>query len=268
MTASLGRFDIAVAVATMSSFNAAPREGHLEHLKRIVGYLSGMKDACIRIRTHKPDFSSLPKLEYDWTRSVYGKVEYQDPTDAPEPKGKSVVTSSWVDANLQHCHATGRAMNGALHFLNGTPIEWFAKKQPTVETATYGSEFVAARNATQQILGIRTTLAYLGVKVDKASYLFGDNQSVVTSGTVPHSPNKKRHHALSYHFVREAIAAGVLLFHYVSSKCNVADIVSKHWRYTAVWPMLQAVLFWKGDTAELLHPHKAGEFASEGSSEI
>jgi hypothetical protein len=167
-----------------------------------------------------------------------------------------MVTSSWVDANLQHCHATGRAMNGVIHFVNGTPVEWFAKKQPTVETATYGSEFVAARNATQQILGLRTTLAYLGVKVDKKSYLFGDNQSVVTSSTIPHSPNKKRHHALSYHFVREAIAPGMLMFHFITSKCNVADIVSKHWRYTAVWPMLQAVLFFRKATRLSSCTHK------------
>jgi Reverse transcriptase (RNA-dependent DNA polymerase) len=82
---TLGRFDIAVAVATMSSFSAAPREEHINYLKRIVGYLAGMKDACIRIWTHKPDFSALPEVNYDWTRSVYGNVEYTDPPDAPEP---------------------------------------------------------------------------------------------------------------------------------------------------------------------------------------
>lgn len=249
---TLGRLDIGAAIATLSSFSAAPREGHLEYLKRVVGYLVGMSDGYIRYRTHEPDFSSLPHIEYDWSKTVYGNVRYEDPKDAPITLGKPVVTSSWVDANLLHCHATGRAMNGAIHFVNGTPVEWFAKKQPTVETATYGSEFVAAKNAVQQILALRLTLRYLGVHVKGPSYLFGDNESVVTSGTIPHSPNKKRHHALSYHFVREAIASGVIRFSYVESKRNPADIVSKHWRYSAVWPMLQAILFWEGDTAELI----------------
>ena len=265
---TLGRFDIAVAVTTMSSFSAAPREGHLECLKRIVGYLVGMKDAFIRVRTHEPDFSAVPHVEYDWSKTVYGNVRYEDPPDAPKPLGKPVVMSSWVDANLLHCHATGRSMNGALHFINGTPVDWFAKKQATVETATYGSEFVAARNAIQQMLGLRVTLAYLGVHVKGSGYLFGDNQSVVTNGTIPHSPLKKRHHALSYHFVREAIASKVVRFTHIDSKSNPADIVSKHWKYAAVWPMLQAILFWQGDTAELLHPSKTGKNASEGSSEF
>ena len=32
---------------------------------------------------------------------------------------------------------------------------------------------------------------------------------------------------------------------------NPADILSKHWGYQQVWPMLQALLFWQGDTMEL-----------------
>jgi hypothetical protein len=36
---SLGRFDIATAVMTMSAYRAAPREGHLTRAKRMVSYL-------------------------------------------------------------------------------------------------------------------------------------------------------------------------------------------------------------------------------------
>ena len=38
--AGLGRFDIAVHVMTMSRFRQQPRIGHLERLKKIVGYLA------------------------------------------------------------------------------------------------------------------------------------------------------------------------------------------------------------------------------------
>jgi uncharacterized protein YciI len=37
---TLGRFDIATAVMSMSRFRVAPREGHLDRLKRIYGYIS------------------------------------------------------------------------------------------------------------------------------------------------------------------------------------------------------------------------------------
>ena len=112
--------------------------------------------------------------------------------------------TSYVNANLYHDMATGRSVTGVLHFLNKTPIEWFSKKQATVETATYGLEFVAAMTAVQQMMGMRQTLRYLGVPVHGPNRLFGDNQSVVTSGSVPHSPLKKRHLSLSFHYTREA----------------------------------------------------------------
>ena len=53
---------------------------------------------------------------------------------------------------------TGRSVTGVLHFVNQTPVHWFTKKQPTVETATYGSEFIAAKLAVEQIMVMRLTL--------------------------------------------------------------------------------------------------------------
>ena len=54
---TLGRFDVSTAVMTMSSFRSQPREGHLERLKRIIGYLSKFRHFKIRFQTDEPDFS-------------------------------------------------------------------------------------------------------------------------------------------------------------------------------------------------------------------
>ena len=55
---TLGRFDIHAQVATMSRFRAAPRQGHMERLKRIYSYAIRTKDYAIRFRTEKPDWYS------------------------------------------------------------------------------------------------------------------------------------------------------------------------------------------------------------------
>ena len=196
---SLGRFDIAVHVMSLSRFRAQPRKGHLDRAKRIVGYLLFLPDGAIRFRIGEPDFSSLKDQEYDWTRTVYSGACEQIPHDIPKPLGKHVQTTHYVDANLHHDLATGKAVTAALHFLNQTPIDAYTKRQSTVETATYGSEFVAARTAVDQIIDIRTTLRYLGVPIRDKSYMFGDNKSVVTSSTIPNSTISKRHHLASYH---------------------------------------------------------------------
>ena len=120
-----------------------PGKGHLDRAKRIVGYLLFLPDGAIRFRIGEPDFSSLKDQEYDWTRTVYSGACEQIPHDIPKPLGKHVQTTHYVDANLHHDLATGKAVTAALHFLNQTPIDAYTKRQSTVETATYGSEFVA-----------------------------------------------------------------------------------------------------------------------------
>ena len=163
---SLCRYDIHCAVMTMGRFRAAPRVGHLERLKRIAGYLVRFKDAAIRFRLDKPDYSKLKKVDLDWTYSVYGNLNEEIPKDIPEPRGETVVLTCYVDANLLHDFTTGRSATGILHIINSTPIDWYSKQQNTVETATYGSEFVAARIATEQIMDIRLTLRYMGIPID------------------------------------------------------------------------------------------------------
>ena len=199
----------------------------------------------------QPVYTDLSDPGHNWMRTVYAGAEELLPNDAPEPLGKFVVFTTYVDANLYHCMVTGRAVTGILHLINQTPFDWYSKKQSTVETATYGSEFVAARIATDHIVENRMMLRYLGVPIRGKTYMFGDNKSVVDSSFVPHAKLHKRHTALSFHRVREAIAAGIIHFTHQSGSINPADILSKHWGYSQVWKMLQPLLFYQGDTSEL-----------------
>ena len=104
---------------------------------------------------------------------------------------------------------------------------------------------------TDQAVDLRTTFRYLGVRVIGPTMVFGDNETVINTASVPHSKLHKRHNALSYHRVREAIAAGITSLHHIAGKMNPADILSKHWDYSSVWELLRPLLFWKGDTSVL-----------------
>ena len=116
----------------------------------------------------------------------------------PKPLGKRVITTSYLDANLLHDIVAGKSVTAIFHFVNTTPIDWFLKRQAAVETATYGSEFVAAKTATEQIMDLRNTLRYLGVPIMNKAYGFGHNKSVVISSTLPQSILNKRHNMLAY----------------------------------------------------------------------
>jgi hypothetical protein len=194
----------------MSGFRVAPKKGHLEQLKQMYGYLKKFSSAAIRVKISKPNFDELPEQNFDWCYSVYGSVEELIPKDAPPPLGNKVITVTYTDAILYHDILTGRSVTVILHLYNQTLIDWYSKRQATVETETFGSELTAARNAVDQIMDLRTTLMYLGVSVNGEIHMFGDNQSVVTNSTIPHSSFNKRHNALAYHRVGERIAAKFL----------------------------------------------------------
>ena len=59
---------------TLSSFQAQPRQGHLDHVKHIYGYLYKMKDAEIAICVQEPDYSDIQDEVYNWANTVYGNV--------------------------------------------------------------------------------------------------------------------------------------------------------------------------------------------------
>ena len=172
---TLGRFDIHTQVTILCRFRSAPRKGHLERLQRIYGYIKMTKHYSVRYRTNEPDNSYLPNMKHDGSYTVDGNAQDSIPSqeiipsDSPKPLGKSGTTTTTLDANLHHYLATGASLTACLHFCNQTPTDWYSKKQATVETATCGSEFVAAKSATEQIMDLRYTLTYLGVPIKSKS---------------------------------------------------------------------------------------------------
>ena len=170
----------------------------------------------------------------------------------PDSLGKAVSTATTMDANFNHCLAIGNCLTGCLHFVNKTPVDWYSRKPATVETASYGSEFVAAKTATEQIMYIRQTLRYLGAPITTKSFLFGDNRSVVTSATLPHSTITKNHNILVFHRVREAFAAKLMAFYWIQSAYNLSDMLSKHWDHPTVYPVILKLLITRDNITLIL----------------
>jgi hypothetical protein len=83
------------------------------------------------------------------------------------------------------------------------------------------------RICVDMIESLRYKLRMFGIPIERAANVFCDNNSVVINATIPTSPLKKKHNAIAYHRVREAIAAGVIRVAKVKSEENLAVVFTK-----------------------------------------
>jgi hypothetical protein len=149
----------------------------------------------------------------------------------------------YVNADHAHDLVIRRSITGILVMLNNTPIRWISKLQKTVETSTYGSELVTSRIYTELILEVRYMLRSLGVALDGPALMLGDNMSVVLNTTVPSSVLKKKHNAIAYQHVREAITERIMRFAYIKSEENVSDVLTKLLSNEKLYHLMKRWLF-------------------------
>jgi hypothetical protein len=128
---------------------------------------------------------------------------------------------------------TRRSTTGIIFFLNGTPINWYSRRQNTIESSTFGSEFVALKIATEMNEALRYKLRMFGIRIDGPTNTFCDNKSVVTNVTHPESTLTKKHNSIAYHKVRECVAMKALRVCHESGKMNCSDVLTKFLGYDA-----------------------------------
>ena len=162
----------------------------------------------------------------DW-RPFYGDVKEAMPPNAPKPLGKEVELRMFVDSDHAGDKATRRSRTGFMIYMNTALINWISKKQPTVESAVFGSEFVAMKHGVETLRGVCYKLRMMGVEVSGPSYVYGDNMSVIHNTSKPQSVLKKKSNSICYHFVREAVAMRECLTFHIPTRKNVADLRTK-----------------------------------------
>jgi hypothetical protein len=139
----IGRVDILHEVAIMSQCLAMPWQGHLDMVYGIFSYLVKQENSRIVFDDKEPKFADGTFKQYDWS-DIYGdNMEEELPLDMPTPRGRPVTITMFVDANHAGNVVTRRSHSGILIFVQNAPIMWHSKRQNSVESSTFGSEFVA-----------------------------------------------------------------------------------------------------------------------------
>ena len=76
----------------------------------------------------------------------------------------------------------------------------------------------------ENLCGIRYKLRMMGVPIDGATRIFGDNMSVAINSSKPELTLKKKSNSVCYHAVREAVVMGEALVAHIGTAYNLADL--------------------------------------------
>jgi len=231
----LGRVDILHEVSVMSQYQASPREGHVQQLMHTLGYLK-----------RKPKLSlymdwGLPNINYEDFKTnkedfkeCYRDAEEIMPHRMPEPRGRPVTTTAYVDASFGSNKKTRRSHTGFIIFVNRAPIKWYSKKQPTIESSAFSAEYIALKTCVEEIEYVRFKLRMFRVPlieekgdVDHATNVYCDDEAVVKNNTNVESTLSKKHSSCAYNFTRWQVAAGVVTIAWVPTKDNLSDPFTK-----------------------------------------
>ena len=178
----LGRVDLALECSVMSSCLALPREDHLRKVLQIFGYLKAHSNTELVFDPHFPEWYGTREEQFplqDWKGTPYftgeNSLKEEKPENAPKPRGFGMVMSAFCDSDHAGCKVTRRSRTGFLVYLQSGLVYWHSKKQAGVETSSFGSEFIAMKQCTEYVRGLRYKLAMMGIRCDECCYIFGDN---------------------------------------------------------------------------------------------
>ena len=186
-------------------------------------------------------------------RKIYLDAKEDVPPNAPEPRGRPVQVNCFVDSDHAGNRMTRRSQTGILLYLNSAPIVWYSKRQNTVESSTFGSEFVALRIASDLIISLRYKLRMFGIPIDGPTNVFCDNEAVYKNASFAESQLKKKHQSICFHRVRECVASGILIPHKVASEFNLADLLTKALSAARRVALRSRIMFTEGTPQLIFH---------------
>jgi len=171
---------------------------------------------------NKPSDYKVIAIKEDFAYQCSCFQEEIDPR-FPTPLSSKLEITIFVDADHGHDKVMGRAITVVLGFVGSAPVIWSSKRQSSVQTSTFGTEFTALEKAVEEAAAIPYQLRSMGVKVEKPTPIYIDNMSVVLNASNPGSTLNKKAIALLCHYTREHVANNVIEIRKIESEQNYSD---------------------------------------------
>ena len=242
----LGRVYINVEASILSSHLAMAREVHMQEILHVFVYLKKHMNTEMVFDPSDPEIDMNSFQRQDWGYSIYSspgeELKEELPPTMPKPLEHGFKIRCFADADHAGESLTRRSRTGFIVMLNNAPIYWHSKKQTSVETSTFGSEMMAIKQAADCIWVFRYKLIMFGIPVEERSYMYSDNQSVLTGSTRPEYTLKKKYQSISFRFIKEGCAADEWRTTYINTSENISDLMTNPLSGDKRWQLIRMLL--------------------------
>jgi hypothetical protein len=176
------RLDIMHVVGMVGRYQVAPKQIHLQAVKRIFRHLKGTL--------------------------TYG-LWY--------PKYQNFQLTAYSDADWENCVDERKSTSGGAFFLGDSLVAWLSRKKGSISLSTTEAKYIVAATYCTQILWMIQTLADLKVTYTDPIPIHYDNTSAISVSKNPILHSKTKHIPIKYHFLKEQVTNKIVQLNYILS---------------------------------------------------
>ncbi|KAJ1599476.1 hypothetical protein NDA14_002818 [Ustilago hordei] len=187
------RPDLSLTVGVLARHMHEPSQEHYQAAQRVLCYLESTRQVGL----------------------VYRASESQEPLVAHS-------NANWAsDATIQR-----RSTSGSVALVYGNPVAWKSATQKCVSLSAVEAEFIAATEATREVLFLKQLLRSIGIATGTPT-VYSDNTGCIQVSKDPAQHWKLKHIDTKYHFIRNNVQEGRVQIKYVDTTRNLADVLTK-----------------------------------------
>jgi hypothetical protein len=183
------RPDISFTVGMLGRAMAAPIAQDVTSFKRLMHYLSGMRDYGL-VLGGTGESTLIAYSDADWGGDVDRK-----------------------------------STSGALHYFGEYLVHWTRKKQGFVALSTAEAEYVAASSCAQDVIWLRGVLCDINYQQREPTVIFEDNTAAIKWSCG--SSRRAKHIDPKFCFVHEVVSMKQAILKYLPTAEKVADVLTK-----------------------------------------
>jgi hypothetical protein len=140
--------------------------------------------------------------------------------------GSNIFLQGYVDSDMAGDKDNRRSTTGYVFTIGGMIVSWILKLQKVVALSTIEVEYVAATEASKEMIWLHRFMEELGRKQEK-NMLYCDIQSAIHLANNSTFHSKTKHIQLRYHFIRSILEDGHLKLEKIHTSHNPIDMLTK-----------------------------------------